>query len=161
MPVRRVSDIDTLSASKESPRVVTPQYYENLRFFGIPFNALGLAHLASTTVRVQLSTSYAFVWTATVHEPLPANGLYLVSIKDEFLTEDIFLNPVPASTIAGTGQLPFKIQEAIGIRHVFRAGSGIAVTFENRSGATADIRFILLGYKDVSALYPRNPLETR
>lgn len=123
-------------------------------FYVYTVSALALASSGSATDSIKVETDANFVWVKSCYfadiaaaaqtENTRVIPLVNVSILDSGSGRNLQSNPVPLTSIAGRGELPFVLP----VPRLFRANATIAVTFTNfDAAATYNIRMAFIGYK--------------
>lgn len=147
--------------TKTSPVVrhtrVQPEHRPILqRLFGIPFSfTIGTTAGASYNQTYTISTNFNFLWEITQVVKLDSNGVpdsltspairdVTMQIRDEFTSEDMFVNPIYLSMLAGDG----RNQNILPRPYEFLGGTTISITIvDTFGGAGFTLQVALIGYK--------------
>lgn len=149
----RSSQDDIVAVSKTgkmgtvSPGMKIPEgtaLYKIERLFVLPFN-LTIASGATVTDKYPISNEFDFIWEIlNVYHDAVAPREFTLQIRDELLTEDLFVSPVRASLVAGNGQKPFILPRP----YIFRGGTHLKVTLtDTDTGADIHSQIAFFGYK--------------
>ena len=142
-----------ISVSKEgrvgavSPGFKVPEgtaLYKIERLFVLPFD-LTMTSGATITDKYPISNEFDFIWEIlNVYHAATSPREFNLQIRDELVTEDLFVAPVRASLIAGNGQNPFILPRP----YIFRGGTHLKVTAtDTATGANFAIQLAFFGYK--------------
>lgn len=128
------------------------------RIFGIPFDftSVGTAAGATYTDTYTISTNFNFAWELTQFAKLnvstgvpdslttPAIRDVQLQVRDEYTSEDMFVNPIFLSELAGDG----RNQNILPRPYIFGGGTTITLTITDVFGGAAfRLQVGLIGYK--------------
>jgi len=139
-----------------------PRIEKAERLLGIQFNfTIGTTAGASYVSKFTISAGYNFVWELTQAVKWNASGVpdsilnpsirdVFVNIRDEYTSEDMFVNPVSLALVTGQGAYQYVLPRP----YVFRGGTTITVTVIDAYGGAEgfNLQIVLLGYKIYGAI---------
>lgn len=126
---------------KKSPSASGIQYYVD-RLFALPFNFTMAGSTYSDTYPVSRGSDFM----CEILNSYSARD-FTLQIRDEFITEDMFISPVRNTLITGDGQNSFVLPRP----YIFEGGTTIKITITDTdpAGTSTPVQFVMIGYKIV------------